>query len=174
MLKKIIDIWKREISNDEISKIDDELLERIIDYLKTSSLKINAPNTTILQHKLIIEEMNLVIKILNNFYKFRKSKAFLEIIDKEALNINAISMLEREFYLKVLDKLKTESIDLEEQVKTSIEDKELAIVRFLSSITQFLGVDLKTYGPYEIEDIAAIPRRNAIVLSQRGICIILK
>ncbi|MEM1545002.1 MAG: hypothetical protein QXY40_04910 [Candidatus Methanomethylicia archaeon] len=174
MLKKIIDTWKREISSDEIIRIENELLEHIIDYFKTSSLKINDPNTTALQHKLTTEEINLAIKILNNFYKFRRSKVFLEIIDEETLNVNAISMPEKEFYLEILDKLKTEFINLEEQVKISIGDKELTTVRFISSIPQFLGIDLRTYGPYEVEDVAAIPRRNAIILSQKGICIILK
>jgi len=174
MFKKMIITWKREISNDEISKIENGLLEHIIDYLKTSSLKVNNLNTTELQRNLIIEEINLTIKILNNFYRFRRGKFFLGIIDEEKLNINAISTLEREFYLEVLDKLKAEFINLEEQVKINVGDKELTTVRFLGSISQFLGIDLKTYGPYEVEDVAAIPKRNATILSQKGICTIIK
>jgi hypothetical protein len=116
----------------------------------------------------------LAVKILNNFYRFRRDKAFLEIIDEEKLNVDAVSVFEKEFYLEILDKLKAEFINLEEQVKIDVGDKELTTVRFLDSIPQFLGIDLKTYGPYKVEDVAAIPRRNATILSQKGICIILK
>lgn len=174
MLKKIINIWKKEIINDEITKIENELLEQVIDYLKVNSLKINNSNTNVLQRELTIKEMDLIVKILNNLYKIRCDKVFLEIMDKGKINVNAVTMLEKESYLEIINKLKTEFINLEEQIKISIKEKGLTIVRFISNISQFLGIDLKPYGPYEAEDVATIPIRNAVVLSQKGICIMLE
>lgn len=174
MFKKIINIWRKEISNDEIIKIEDEFLEHVIDYLKINSLKINDSNISMLQRDLIIKEMDLTVKILNNLYKFRRNKAFLEIIDKEEVNLNVVTILEKEFYLEILSKLRVEFINFEEQARIGAREKELTIVRFVNNIPQFLGIDLKTYGPYEADDIATIPRRNAVVLSQRDICIILE
>lgn len=174
MFKKVISIWKREVINDGITKIESEFLEQVIDYLKINSLKISNSNTNVLQRELTIREMNLIVKILNNLHKIRCNKVFLEIMDKGEINTNAVTVFEKESYMEILNRLKTEFINLEEQIKISIKEKGLTIVRFLSSISQFLGIDLKPYGPYEAEDVATIPIRNAVILSQKGVCIMLE
>ncbi|MDI9643671.1 MAG: hypothetical protein QFX35_00445 [Candidatus Verstraetearchaeota archaeon] len=43
------------------------------------------------------------------------------------------------------------------------------LVRLLRDVPSFVGVDLKTYGPYKTEDVALLPAQNVEALVKRGI-----
>ena len=46
------------------------------------------------------------------------------------------------------------------------EKVEMVLVRILQPVNEFVGKDLKVYGPYKVEDVATIPRVNALGLIQ--------
>jgi DNA replication factor GINS len=48
-------------------------------------------------------------------------------------------------------------------------DRELTVVRFLQPLPAIMGVDMKAYGPFKPEDVASIPKQNAVNLIRRGI-----
>jgi len=48
-------------------------------------------------------------------------------------------------------------------------EQELTVVRFLQSLPAIMGVDMKAYGPFKPEDVASIPKQNAVNLIRRGI-----
>ncbi|TRO53912.1 hypothetical protein E2P71_05390 [Candidatus Bathyarchaeota archaeon] len=48
-------------------------------------------------------------------------------------------------------------------------DQELTVVRFLQPLPAIMGVDMKAYGPFKPEDVASIPKQNAVNLIRRGI-----
>jgi DNA replication initiation complex subunit (GINS family) len=43
------------------------------------------------------------------------------------------------------------------------------VVRFLQAVPAIMGIDMKSYGPFEPEDVASIPAENAENLIRRGI-----
>ena len=43
------------------------------------------------------------------------------------------------------------------------------VLRFLKPLPAIMGIDLKAYGPFDAEDVASIPRENALNLIRRGI-----
>ena len=45
----------------------------------------------------------------------------------------------------------------------------LRVVRFLQAVPAIMGIDMKTYGPFEPEEVASIPAENAENLIRRGI-----
>jgi DNA replication initiation complex subunit (GINS family) len=46
---------------------------------------------------------------------------------------------------------------------------DLMVLRFLKPLPAIMGIDLKAYGPFNAEDVASIPRENALNLIRRGI-----
>jgi len=46
---------------------------------------------------------------------------------------------------------------------------DLVVIRFLKPLPAIMGVDMKAYGPFDPEDVASIPRQNAVNLIRRGI-----
>jgi DNA replication initiation complex subunit (GINS family) len=43
------------------------------------------------------------------------------------------------------------------------------MVVFKEAVPEFLGADLKTYGPFEKGDIAKLPEENAKILIEKGL-----
>lgn len=46
--------------------------------------------------------------------------------------------------------------------------KERLTVRFLKDVPSIVGMDLKTYGPFQKEDVAVVPYENAETLIRQG------
>jgi DNA replication initiation complex subunit (GINS family) len=44
-----------------------------------------------------------------------------------------------------------------------------ATLRFLKEVPAIIGADMKTYGPFKVEDIAALPIENTKILIKQGL-----
>ncbi len=45
------------------------------------------------------------------------------------------------------------------------------VLRFLKETPVIVGADMKTYGPFQPEDVASVPAENAKVLTRQGIAV---
>jgi DNA replication factor GINS len=54
-----------------------------------------------------------------------------------------------------------------ESISAKLRSKQI-IVRFLKPMEQFMGVDMKKYGPFQQEDVAVLPLENARSLMDNG------
>jgi DNA replication factor GINS len=44
-----------------------------------------------------------------------------------------------------------------------------AVLRFLKDVPAIIGADMKTYGPFKVEDVASLPVENAKVSVKQGL-----
>jgi DNA replication initiation complex subunit (GINS family) len=42
-------------------------------------------------------------------------------------------------------------------------------LRFVKAVPAVVGVDMKTYGPFMVEDVASVPVENAKILVKQGL-----
>jgi len=71
---------------------------------------------------------------------------------------------EKEFFRKVAGHLE----ELHSRRKAILENRvEMSLVALLAAVPEFVGTDLKTYGPYKEGDIATIPEENARVIVEK-------
>ena len=54
-----------------------------------------------------------------------------------------------------------------EEAETKEVETEKVLVRILQPVDEFVGADGRTYGPYKAEDVAAVPKPNALALIDR-------
>ncbi len=55
-----------------------------------------------------------------------------------------------------------------ETMKTKIEvEHKRTVLRFLREVPAIIGSDMKTYGPFKVEDIATMPAENAKILAKQ-------
>jgi DNA replication factor GINS len=45
----------------------------------------------------------------------------------------------------------------------------MVVLRFLKDVPALIGSDMKTYGPFEAEDVATLPSENAKILVKQGL-----
>jgi DNA replication initiation complex subunit (GINS family) len=47
-------------------------------------------------------------------------------------------------------------------------------LRFVKSIPAIMGGDMKTYGPFMVEDVASLPVENAKMLVKQGLAVLVE
>jgi DNA replication initiation complex subunit (GINS family) len=47
-------------------------------------------------------------------------------------------------------------------------NRRMTVLRFLKDIPEIIGADMKSYGPFKVEDIASLPKDNAKILIKQG------
>jgi DNA replication factor GINS len=55
-------------------------------------------------------------------------------------------------------------------LKVDIEQKrKRAVLRFLKDTPSIIGTDMKTYGPFTVDDVASLPVENAKIMVKQGL-----
>lgn len=85
-----------------------------------------------------------------------------DLLDIEELKIfNSISNIFANFFKNVDLTLRGESL---QKMVDNLLDGDYFVVRFLTKVPEIYGVDLKRYGPFGIDDIAVLPKKNVEML----------
>ncbi len=108
-----------------------------------------------------------LLSIIKSFERMKNLKTIEigEEIEKQA-NIIKTTEIEKISQQKLKQATEIDTIKSEESVPTTIKkvDIEYLIVRFLKDTPPLVGTDLKNYGPFNRDDIACLPLKNAIIL----------
>jgi len=181
--------WKREKDSEEIQPLPRDFFRRASEYLsalKLSLLERSKESDITSAYKLEIEYVEFM---LLNLLKMRARKmALLPLMDSREVPPN---LLESE--LALIDDLRKSLKKYLEQpilLATKLEEAEqkapdgeayitvaarkpsdFVLLRVLQPIPKLVGVDLDEYGPFQPEDLAVLPRENALVLVARGVAL---
>ena len=71
----------------------------------------------------------------------------------------------------IKDKFNEETIKVfRHVVEKSIDTADAEeVVAMLADLDEFVGVNLRTYGPYKIGDVATVPKPVAVLLVEKGL-----
>lgn len=176
--------WENEIENEGLQDMGDLRLSKMIAYL--SSVRISLASTEAdkrIQAELLTQEALNIEFMIEDLLNLRRQKILKAAISGHRPR-GDMTLAEEELYNRtqraldghtefVKDSLagtkpkkrtkKKPADDVEEtKVEPDSESVEYVTVRFLRSISDaFLGLDEKTYGPFNKEDVAMIPSANA-------------
>ncbi|MFX0026960.1 MAG: hypothetical protein ACFE8M_11170 [Candidatus Hermodarchaeota archaeon] len=166
---------------DKVDKIKYQLSEsykRNIEFLFNDLLKIR--EIKIINAALANEEINLehVVEtekllyqnLISTFKGYKKVKNLLLIGEEYSLDQKLTVREEQAILVEDTNSEKTKEIGLEdeEQLLGKKEKEEIdynyTLIRFLKKTPPLVGIDLLNYGPFEENDIANLPYKNALIL----------
>ena len=147
---------KNKVQIESTKRILKEIYERretkIINMALSKSR--TASSLTDLSH-LLREEKELFSRLVGNLDKFRIG-VLLNIV--RGLNPLLVSEIVGE-----------KPSEAEKASKKEPEaEKETKLLRFLKPVPKFIGKELETYGPFDVEDVASLPIEIADVLVKKG------
>jgi len=192
----LYDILRKEKTNVELQKLDDDFYKNATDYIKqkkeilSSQEKKQSIFTTIEVQK-TRKQIENVQKILKELYERRESKIIQLALMGSRTNIltNDKGLMlneEKEFYDQIsshLNRFREGVLNqivqgLEPNNKPKQEPKDLktdvmpskttTLLRLINEIPKFVGTDLNTYGPFEREDVASLPNEIAELLIKKN------
>ncbi|MFX0008131.1 MAG: hypothetical protein ACFFA7_01795 [Promethearchaeota archaeon] len=168
--------------NNYHEEIKDDLKDQLIksykenmNYLFKDFLKIR--ELKIINFALALKEINLdsVIEAEKLLYEnlvssikgYKKVKAIslYEEDEIKTLNLNEVrEKIKAAFEETPISKDEIPTKILDSKKERSEEEIDYILVRFLKDTPPLVGIDLVNYGPFQVEDIAHLPQKNAKIL----------
>lgn len=175
MYDELYNAWMKEKDNTELQKLPKDFYSKIINYvgrirqegrmLDQNSPKARLTSKELLNAKRLVEELFRL-----RFEKIVKEAALMKPLGKELLTPEEQTTLmgltnstaSFQYFLKEALQGKVSRVD-------ELKHSTRVMVRFLKETPAIAGADLKVYGPFSVEDVAALPIENAKVLVKHGV-----
>jgi DNA replication initiation complex subunit (GINS family) len=175
MYDELYAAWRLEIENTTLGGLPPDFYTRIADYLKRIKEETRMLDKKTVKANLLEHEMQHVKRMLQELVWARYKKLIKIITESQKVPSDLLTVEETKMCAGFLPF--TEAYQrfaknlLQGQVsKVDIEKvhKRVAL-RFVKSVPAVIGADMKTYGPFMVEDVASVPVENAKILVRQGL-----
>ncbi|MCW3995637.1 MAG: hypothetical protein NWE98_05755 [Candidatus Bathyarchaeota archaeon] len=202
MYNELYEAWKREITQTSLGALPSDFYARIAQYIKhikeenrqdQKSVKIS-----LLEHEAQNVERMLEELLATRYRKIIKMTTKTQKVPVELLTVEETKMTETfaaftDAYQKFSKSLLqgqssttqqpirvilTQPVKAEAKLDASIPSSPPApkrlTVRFSKAIPAIMGSDMKSYGPFQAEDVASLPELNAKILVKQGLAVLVE
>jgi DNA replication initiation complex subunit (GINS family) len=177
MYNELYTAWRKEIEEASLGSLPSDFSARIAEYLKLikeenkmldkKSLKATLLDNEARNAKRMIKEL-----LCMRYEKIVKALTQNQDLPSELLTAEEAKMRESfgaftDAYQRFIGNLlqgHTPEVDVE-------ISRKRWVLRFTKNIPAIVGTDMKTYGPFLVEDVASIPVENAKILIRQGLAV---
>ena len=117
-------------------------------------------------------EVKNIERLIEDIFNRRERKILNQALISARTNIPPENLTDEEkvFFEVLINAIKERRVNILNTVLQAMEKEELAsLIIFKEDVPEFVGSDLKTYGPFKKGDIAKLPEGNMKILLERGI-----
>jgi DNA replication factor GINS len=175
MYNELNEVWKRELESDELEKLSPDFYSRIADYMRRLKEESRMLDKRTVKASLLKKEMQNAKRMVHNLIRTRFKKIVRKTTKGEKVQSNVLTVEEEKIYTSFSSLTETywsfaknvlrgyvPKVDIEQEHKK-------AVLRFLKDVPAIIGADMKTYGPFKVEDVASLPVENAKVLIKQAL-----
>jgi DNA replication initiation complex subunit (GINS family) len=184
MYDELYAAWRLEIENGELSSLPSDFYARLADYLRrikeeNKMVDQKTVRTTLLEREKA-NAAHLTYELIHTRYR-KLFKMFvagkpvpLEFLASEEQKLCGGVAPSAEAYSRFAEgilegKLVALNVDAAAQaIEPSVVHKRVTL-RFLKPVPSIVGSDMKSYGPFLVEDVASVPVENAKILVKQGL-----
>jgi DNA replication initiation complex subunit (GINS family) len=194
MYNELYAAWRREIDDASLGGLPPDFYSRITDYLRHIKEEDKPLDKKTVKINLLDQEAQNVSRMLDELLKARYKKIVKTITQSQKIpselltveeariceNFKAFTGAYKKFTKELLDgqvQIQTQAAPMQVQVAPLIvkvisepSHKRVA-VRLVKAIPAIIGADMKTYGPFKIEDVTSLPADNAKMLVKQGLAV---
>jgi len=174
---RLLDAWRREKHDHRLQPLPEFFTTEMSTYASRLREQTRMVDRGSMRGKIAFKEKENAESMLQDLFQIRLRKIFASEIDNIPIPATNLipdeKRLQAEFrhllsrhseHIKSL--LTGRASQTEEQLQ---QRRGFKIVRFVEALPAIMGIDMKTYGPFNSEDVASIPTENAENLIRRGI-----
>ncbi|MEM5766542.1 MAG: hypothetical protein QW423_02840 [Candidatus Aenigmatarchaeota archaeon] len=160
-------IQREEERSPKLSKLPDNFYQNVRNYLQQKRNILEKME----DRKSSIEIKNIE-RLVEDIFNRRERKIITQAINSARVDLAVENLTdeEKEFLENVKDLIKKRREKILKELLEKKEEKETVImVVFKEAVPEFVGADMKTYGPFEKGDMAKLPEENARLLVEKGL-----
>jgi DNA replication factor GINS len=177
MYDELYAAWKKEKENVEIQRLPKNFYAKIAEYVGKIREERRMLDKKTTKAKLLNREFKSVKNMAEELILLRYDKALKKSLARETVPKGVLIEEEEKLYGEILPLAEVYQTFLKGVLRgrlSSIEREEkpkTILLRFVQEIPAIVGSDMKTYGPFEPEDIATLPSENARILIKQGVAV---
>jgi DNA replication initiation complex subunit (GINS family) len=175
MYNELYNAWKLELEESELEKLPPEFYSRISEYMRKLREEGRMLDKRTLKTTLLKKEMENARLMVHGLIQTRYRKIVAKAAKGEEIPQDCLTPEEKTIYSKISPSSETVQNFTKEIIrgqapkfKVETEHKRAAL-RFLKEVPAIIGADMKTYGPFKVEDVAALPVENTQILVKQGL-----
>ena len=171
MYERIYAAWDREQKEERLQRLENDFYIAAKKFLEVLLRDKNQNESASLLRALLEKAHYNTSFLLSDLMNIRLDKILSSIRNGKEINKEKLTSEEKVLY----EQLKNDLMRffgkpaLPSEVKELEEKKNsFILVRFVKPLPAIVGSDMKIYGPFQVEDIATIPKENAKALVLRN------
>jgi DNA replication factor GINS len=185
--------WQREIEDTSLGGLPPDFYSKIAEYMRRIKEENKLDQKSVKLNLLEHEAQNVEF-MLSELLELRYRKIIIIITKKREIPVELLTVEEDKMaetfatfsaeYQKFKEDLKQGQIAIQSPMKRviKIDNKPPAtpptqkrlVIRFLKNIPAIMGADMKSYGPFNAEDVASLPILNAQILVKQGLAVLVE
>lgn len=181
--------WKREVDETTLGGLPPDFYSKISNYLRHLKEE-NRLDQKSIKMKLLEHEAENVKFMLDELLELRYRKIIKNISRNQKVPFELLTVEEKKMgetfstfsssYKKFREDLKQGFLEESPPMKVVIAPSPTAgaqkrvTVRFAKNIPAIMGADMKSYGPFNAEDVASLPALNAQILVKQGLAVLIE
>ena len=182
MYDELYAAWRFELENTALGGLPSDFYARTADYLRriteeTKMMDKKTVKSTLLERELervkcMLQELIWARykKLVSLVSESQKLPSGLLADEEESLCTGFVSFAES--YKKFAHKLLQGQVSSQASKVSEVPAKKVrkrVALRFIKAVPTIIGADMKTYGPFMVEDVASVPVENANILIKQGL-----
>jgi len=175
MYKELYDAWKRETQTTTLEKLPDDFYSKVAEYVTRLKEEGRMLDMRTVKARLLKDELKNVKHMLLELVHIRHEKLIRMCIKGEKDMSSVLTTEEERVFNGISPSVEAHEAFVKNllrghliEVGVNRADK-FDVVRFLKSVPALIGSDMETYGPFDEEDVAAVPVENARILAKQGL-----
>ena len=178
MYDELYQAWRGERENPELQPLPRDFYRRLADYVKRVREGGRMMDDRTVKGRLVKREAENVRRLIRELMETRLNKMMRAILEGKTVPVSTLAEEEAVLYENVSPEIESHQKLIENilrgrllKVKGRAGGSGLMVVRILKEVPAIIGADMKTYGPFKPEDVAALPRENARLLIKQGVAV---
>lgn len=179
MYDELYAAWRFEVENAELGGLPSDFYARAADYLRKIKKENKMLDKKTVRTSLLEHELERVKYMLHELVWARYKKLVASITESQEIpsdllaveeeSMSAVFLSFAESYEKFAEKLLSGHVLSQASNTSEKKNHKRIVVRFIKNIPAIIGADMKTYGPFMVEDVASVPVKNAKILVKQGL-----
>ncbi len=176
MYNELYEAWRREKDSTALEPLPKDFYFKIAEYVKKIREESRMMDEKTTRARLLMREGDSVRKMMQELFTIRHSKMFRAASVGEATDLEHLTKEEEKLIKDVTPSFESFQTLLKEIIsgrlpQVSREKSRKRVLRFLKETPAIIGADMKTYGPFQPQDVASLPAENAKVLTKQGVAV---
>lgn len=175
MYNELHNAWKYEIENEELGNLTLDFYSKLSDYINSLREENALETKKSIKSKLLLHELKHVTCMTEELILTRYQKLIKIIDTKKKVPISTLAAEEKKIFPNLLSFIndyqlfRNNLFQGNNKVVNVKKSPKRVVLRVLKDIPALIGSDMKTYGPFQVEDVASLPPDNAELLIKQGL-----